>query len=69
MGETGEKNDLPTIADDLVVTKYKMSADIVNSKPFLISLPICKCRHYEFMMKLEQLRYFYFSGLYAFELV
>ncbi|XP_023344674.1 proliferation-associated protein 2G4 [Eurytemora carolleeae] len=30
MGETGEKNDLPTIADDLVVTKYKMSADIVN---------------------------------------
>ena len=27
-----EGNDLPTIADDLVVTKYKMAAEIVNSK-------------------------------------
>ena len=27
-----EAEDLPTIADDLVVTKYKMSAEIVNSK-------------------------------------
>merc|ERR1712107_655128 len=25
-----EPNDLPTIADDLVVTKYKMAAEIVN---------------------------------------
>ena len=56
MGETGEKNDLPTIADDLVVTKYKMSADIVNSKLFLISLPIC--RHYEFMKKLHAVAVF-----------
>ena len=24
--------DLPTIADDLVVTKYKMAAEIVNSE-------------------------------------
>ena len=27
-----EVGDLPTIADDLVVTKYKMAAEIVNSK-------------------------------------
>ena len=27
-----ESNDLPTIAEDLVVTKYKLSAEIVNSK-------------------------------------
>ena len=27
-----ESDELPTIADDLVVTKYKMSAEIVNSK-------------------------------------
>merc|ERR1712055_1170923 len=26
----GDKNDLQTIADDLVVTKYKMAAEIVN---------------------------------------
>ena len=32
MAETEPKNDLPTIADDLVVTKYKMAAEIVNSK-------------------------------------
>ena len=25
-------SNLPTIADDLVVTKYKMAAEIVNSK-------------------------------------
>ena len=25
-------DSLPTIADDLVVTKYKMAAEIVNSK-------------------------------------
>jgi curved DNA binding protein len=30
MALDGDKNDLPTIADDLVVTKYKMSAEIVN---------------------------------------
>ena len=31
---TGEEinEDLPTIAEDLVVTKYKMAAEIVNSK-------------------------------------
>ena len=51
MAETGEKNDLPTIADDLVVTKYKMSADIVNSKLFLTYLPIC--RQYEVILKLH----------------
>jgi len=28
--ETEAKNDLPTISDDLVVTKYKMAAEIVN---------------------------------------
>ena len=27
-------DSLPTIADDLVVTKYKMAAEIVNSKSF-----------------------------------
>ena len=27
-----EVGDLPTIADDLVVTKYKMAAEIVNSE-------------------------------------
>jgi hypothetical protein len=32
MAETEAKNDLPTISDDLVVTKYKMAAEIVNSK-------------------------------------
>jgi hypothetical protein len=32
MAETEPKNDLPTISDDLVVTKYKMAAEIVNSK-------------------------------------
>merc|ERR1712080_51963 len=26
----GDKNDLQTISDDLVVTKYKMAAEIVN---------------------------------------
>ena len=30
MAETEEQ--LPTIADDLVVTKYKMAAEIVNGK-------------------------------------
>merc|ERR1712042_339244 len=30
MADTNEQNDLPTIADDLVVTKYKMAAEIVN---------------------------------------
>jgi len=30
MAETEAKNDLPTISDDLVVTKYKMAAEIVN---------------------------------------
>ena len=31
---TGDEinDDLPTIAEDLVVTKYKMAAEIVNSK-------------------------------------
>ena len=32
-------NDLPTISDDLVVTKYKMAAEIVNSKYNTFSLP------------------------------
>ena len=34
---TGDEinDDLPTIAEDLVVTKYKMAAEIVNSKLFL----------------------------------
>jgi len=30
MAENEPKNDLPTISDDLVVTKYKMAAEIVN---------------------------------------
>ena len=30
------ENQLPTIADDLVVTKYKMAAEIVNRKSSLI---------------------------------
>lgn len=30
MADTEAKNDLPTISDDLVVTKYKMAAEIVN---------------------------------------
>ena len=30
------ENQLPTIADDLVVTKYKMAAEIVNRKSRLI---------------------------------
>ena len=29
---TETENQLPTIADDLVVTKYKMAAEIVNRK-------------------------------------
>ena len=32
MAENEGNADLPTIADDLVVTKYKMAAEIVNSK-------------------------------------
>lgn len=33
MAESGpEDNVLPTIEDDLVVTKYKMAAEITNSK-------------------------------------
>jgi curved DNA binding protein len=31
MAEAEEKSNVPTIADDLVVTKYKMAAEIVNS--------------------------------------
>ena len=31
------ENQLPTIADDLVVTKYKMAAEIVNRKSILIT--------------------------------
>ena len=33
---TGDEinEDLPTIAEDLVVTKYKMAAEIVHSKLF-----------------------------------
>jgi len=30
MGDSGTEEQLPTIADDLVVTKYKMAAEIVN---------------------------------------
>ena len=39
---TGDEinDDLPTIAEDLVVTKYKMAAEIVNSK-FLSGLVPC----------------------------
>ena len=29
-------DDLPTISDDLVVTKYKMAAEIVNSKENIV---------------------------------
>ena len=32
VGDKEVGGDLPTIADDLVVTKYKMAAEIVNSK-------------------------------------
>ena len=38
MADTNEQNDLPTIADDLVVTKYKMAAEIVNSKLSVIDI-------------------------------
>ena len=31
-GDDSINEDLPTIAEDLVVTKYKMAAEIVNSK-------------------------------------
>ncbi len=30
--KSSDENALPTIADDLVVTKYKMAAEIVNRK-------------------------------------
>ena len=40
VGDKEVGGDLPTIADDLVVTKYKMSAEIVNSK-FLSGLVSC----------------------------
>ena len=34
MGDSGAAEEqLPTISDDLVVTKYKMAAEIVNGKP------------------------------------
>ena len=32
MGDSGTEEQLPTIADDLVVTKYKMAAEITNSE-------------------------------------
>lgn len=32
-GQGGEGRDAPTIAEDIVVTKYKMAAEIVNRKP------------------------------------
>ena len=37
---TGDEinEDLPTIAEDLVVTKYKMAAEIVHSKRFTFTL-------------------------------
>lgn len=35
---TETESKLPTIADDLVVTKYKMAADIVNRKLNLVYL-------------------------------
>ena len=31
-GDKDSKDEVPTIADDLVVTKYKMAAEIVNSE-------------------------------------
>ena len=31
-GDDSINEELPTIAEDLVVTKYKMAAEIVNSK-------------------------------------
>ena len=40
VGDKEVGGDLPTIADDLVVTKYKMAAEIVNSK-FLSGLVPC----------------------------
>ena len=41
---TGDEinEDLPTIAEDLVVTKYKMAAEIVHSKRFTISHLHCR---------------------------
>ena len=32
VGDKDGSADVPTIADDLVVTKYKMAAEIVNSE-------------------------------------
>ena len=42
-----ESEELPTIADDLVVTKYKMSAEIVNSKDiqYWSCIDLCKALH------------------------
>ena len=39
-GDDSINEELPTIAEDLVVTKYKMAAEIVNSK-LLIMMEMC----------------------------
>ena len=39
MAEKGDSSDEePTIAEDVVVTKYKMAGDMANSKCFLIRI-------------------------------
>ena len=40
MGDSGTEEQLPTIADDLVVTKYKMAAEIVNGKKRITSFHV-----------------------------
>ena len=50
MGDSGTEEQLPTIADDLVVTKYKMAAEIVNGKKRITSFHVRPhvqffCRH------------------------
>ena len=42
MAEKGDSSDdEPTIAEDVVVTKYKMAGDMANSKTLCIECVLC----------------------------
>ncbi len=51
--DTAPEANLPTIADDLVVTKYKMAAEIVNRKThtLLVNIYLMRDRKIDFRNK------------------
>ena len=48
------EKELPTIADDLVVTKYKMAAEIVNRKYYYVFQSLNKMVYIGFSLDLTE---------------